>query len=190
LSFLYSYPYYRAKLYFPSNLKVEGVWGVASFLIGLTGALEHQLNGMPRWEIAGAESYGAFLHSPGPGAVVAAFLVFGGHTLIAILKDYKDVEADSLAGVGTVYTLSQRRGLSLGRVHLWVSVATLICIALPLPLLYASNMITMPWVLGGLLAVMPFFFVIGKVSERGKFNVFLWLMTGYLLYLFIALVQG
>jgi hypothetical protein len=48
----------------------------------------------------------------------------------------------------------------------------------------------MPWVLGGLLAVIPFFFVIGKVSERGKFNVFLWLMTGYLLYLFIALVQG
>lgn len=190
LSFLYSYPFYHAKRYFPSNLKIEGCWGLTSFLVGMIGTMEHQLNNMPRWELPGAPEFGQDLDYPGLGAIVAAFLVFGGHTLLAILKDYKDVEADSLAGVRTVYTLAKARGLDLLRVHRIVAVASLFCIALPLPLLYLREMITRNWMMGGFLGVALISVVIVKVNRKKMFDLFLWLMSGYLLYLFVALLAS
>lgn len=185
LSFLYSYPFYRAKRYFPSNLKIEGVWGLASFLVGVVGTLEYQLLNQPRWEIAGTPGFARELNYPGAAAIVAAFLVFGGHSLLAMLKDYKDVAADRAAGVQTVYTLAQKRGWPLGRVHRLVSLTALACVAAPLPLLYLQQKIGGAWLAGGLVAVALFAAVLGQTQKR--FGWFLGLMTAYLAYLFIAL---
>jgi hypothetical protein len=131
VSFLYSYPFYRGKRYFPSNLKIEGVWGAASFLTGAISALENQASAGPFWGGPAAPVLGPFPWQ----TVVAAALVFGGYSVVAALKDYKDWEADLQAGVQTLYTLAQRRSWPFLRVHRLIVALAAICLALPCPLL-------------------------------------------------------
>lgn len=86
---LYNYPLYRARNYFPANLKIEGVWGLCAFLAG--ALLEPQLVSKP-------------------GILMMAFLIFGGWSTVAVLKDLKDAEADRLSNVQTIFTMFLRRG--------------------------------------------------------------------------------
>jgi len=108
---LYNYPFYRARNYFPANLKIEGVWGLTSFLAG-----------------ALAEPHTA----SSPRVVLMAFLVFGGWSTVAVLKDLKDTANDAREGVQTLFTIFMRRGYSVAEIWSicrWV----LICfIVLPL----------------------------------------------------------
>jgi len=92
---LYNYPFYRARNYFPANIKIEGVWGLTALLSGLL------------IEPAAAAK---------PGVVLIAFLVFGGWSTVAVLKDLKDAEEDRRDGVQTAFTLLMRRGYSIGQI--------------------------------------------------------------------------
>lgn len=92
---LYNYPFYRARNYFPANIKIEGVWGLTAFLSGVL------------IEPAAAAK---------PAVVLIAFLVFGGWSTVAVLKDLKDVEEDHRDGVQTAFTLLMRRGYSTQKI--------------------------------------------------------------------------
>jgi 4-hydroxybenzoate polyprenyltransferase len=117
VSFLYNYDFYRAKKYFPSNNKIEGIFGVSAFLGGLTMAftvdtrlafvMAPAAGGMPRpiqelWTVS---------------AIIITFLVFGGWFLISIFKDYKDIRGDLAAGNQTVYTMLRKRNRDERRFH-------------------------------------------------------------------------
>ncbi len=92
---LYNYPFYRARNYFPANIKIEGVWGLTALLSGVL------------IEPAAAAK---------PAVVLIAFLVFGGWSTVAVLKDLKDAEEDRRDGVQTVFTLLMRRGYSVAQI--------------------------------------------------------------------------
>ena len=98
-SFLYNYPFYRARNSFPGNLKIEGVWGGSSYLAGL---LLNATTTLENWQL------------------LSIFLVFGGFSLVAILKDAKDVEQDSQNRVTTVYTLFHRKGIAIKKIHFYI----------------------------------------------------------------------
>jgi 4-hydroxybenzoate polyprenyltransferase len=187
LSYLYSYPFYRGKRYFPSNLKIEGGWGLSAFLVGMLGALEFGLYQMPRWRMPGDAAFRAAPDVPGWEVIIASLLVFGGHSILAILKDHKDVAADSQAGNQTVYTLAKRRGLSLITTHRSVAILTMLCLAAPLPLLYLIGRINLIWLPGGIIYLAIMSTITIDLSQKVRFDVFLWLLTGYLFYLLMAL---
>ncbi len=115
-SYLYNSPLYRGKRYVPANLKLEGLWGGSAFMLGVLAAA------MPQLADLGAARDGARLTSTmerlpfswryGPDVAVAALLAFGGWSLLASLKDEKDVETDAQGGVQTLFTLARRRNVS------------------------------------------------------------------------------
>lgn len=111
---LYNYPLYRARNHFPANLKIEGVWGLSAFLAG--SLLEPQ---------AASRS----------GILLMAFLVFGGWSTVAVLKDLKDAEEDHQDGVQTVFTLLMRRGYSVS--HVWQGVRWVLMALFMIPAILA-----------------------------------------------------
>lgn len=121
-SYLYNAPLYRGKRYFPANLKLEGLWGGAAFMIGLFAATIPELV-----EIVEHRSYASrirpemammpFSWKYGGDAAVAAFLAFGGWSVLASLKDEKDVETDARLGSQTVFTLLVRRGVAVEEIR-------------------------------------------------------------------------
>jgi hypothetical protein len=186
LSFLYSYPLYRGKQYFPSNLKMEGSWGLAAFLSGMLGALEHGVGDVPKWEVL---AFTASPPTPGWPLILACVLVFGGHSLLAILKDYKDVSADAHARIQTLYTLALRRGVLPARVHAVVSSFATLALALPLPLLYSAGKIRAFWFVPGILIVVFLGWILRRVDDRRMFTLFLLSVSGYLAYLLLAMLS-
>ncbi len=72
-SILYNYDFYRGKRFFPANYKIEGIWGFSSFLTGIL-----------------CQKSPVFT----PEILIYSFLVFGGWSLVATFKDYKDIEVD------------------------------------------------------------------------------------------------
>lgn len=105
-SVIYNYDFYRGKSFFPSNYKVEGLWGFSAFVGGaslvydLSEPFEHKTALIWSWE------YVLFL-----------FLVFGGWSIIAVIKDYKDIESDYAVGNQTAYVLLKKRGNDIFRFH-------------------------------------------------------------------------
>lgn len=131
VSFLYNYDFYRAKKYFPSNNKIEGIFGVTSFLGGLTMAFT-------------VDTKLTFVMSPIAGAmprpiqelwtiraVIITFLVFGGWFLISIFKDYKDIRGDEAAGNQTVYTMLRKWKRDEHRFHRVFSVLLFALLLIP-----------------------------------------------------------
>lgn len=110
VSVLYNYPFYRAKKSFPGNLKIEGIWGLCAFL---TGAL--------------ANSNGE-LANP---VLLVALLVFGGWSLIASLKDAKDLRRDQRAGTRTLYTILIAQGFRFTKIHQLLLVVCFCCFLIP-----------------------------------------------------------
>jgi hypothetical protein len=151
VSYLYSYPFYRGKKYFPANLKMEGVWGWSAFLVGAVAGMEyHAMQQLPPWT-TGESPYGR-VTGPFPAAVgVGALLAFAGHSVLAILKDYKDWQADLSARVQTVYTLAHRRGYSVERLHARVVILAMLCLAASVVLLTFVRTLPMASIALGLL---------------------------------------
>jgi 1,4-dihydroxy-2-naphthoate octaprenyltransferase len=110
VGFAYHADPFRLKCVFPLSYKTEGFF--AALCIG-AGMLTH-----PRvtlgWE-----------------HLTVAFLVGGGASLVAMGKDYKDVEADTAAGVRTVFVVLAGRGSSERKILLLVTTLTAACLAVP-----------------------------------------------------------
>jgi hypothetical protein len=186
-SFLYNAPLYRGKAYFPANLKLEGLWGGAAFLIGVFIAAVPELtkaaqartidSKIPRWMDASPFSWGY------EGDVaIAAFLAFGGWSVLAALKDEKDVETDTRVGSQTVFTLLIRRGVPEATIALWGRGLALAClfVAAWAPLLIGRSSIVHALVMSGVAA--------GAMAWRGSdrsrgFRVTLLLVTLFLVVL-------
>ncbi|RME92004.1 MAG: hypothetical protein D6767_04055 [Candidatus Hydrogenedentota bacterium] len=113
IGFLYSHPFYRGKRYFPTNLKMEAVWGSMSFVSGTTIVAPTKVI---------------------PDVVVIFFLVFGGWSLFAIVKDMKDILTDFYAGNRTVFVLAYQKKKSVKKVYrlLW----TFLIIACLVPIVF------------------------------------------------------
>jgi hypothetical protein len=109
LAFLYNHSLYRGKKKFPTNLKIEGMWGFAAFLTGAFSA-----------------------NAPLPSSLpLLSFLVFGGFSLVASLKDGKDVRNDYRSATQTLYVILLRRGVRLRQAHRGIFLSTLLAFLIP-----------------------------------------------------------
>lgn len=182
LSYLYSYPFYRGKAFFPANLKMEGAWGLASFLVGIFAYFEHAAYGGPAWFIEGTQPVSKILHFTNE-MVIASVLVFGGYSLVAMLKDYKDWQADLRAGVQTLYTLAKRREWNFVGLHRTVVALACLCLFLPLPLLTASGRLPLAlWPPALLFVGLVAALMLGPAT-RARFAGVLLSINGYFAYL-------
>jgi hypothetical protein len=167
VSFLYSYPFYKAKRYFPANLKIEGVWGASALLVGLVMQTENAAFHGPAWYLAGLPP-GVRLAPLAPQSVGAVLLVFGGYSLIAALKDHKDRDADLAAGVQTWYTLAARRGWNEARLHAVLTACACLALWLPFPLLaWAGRLPAVSAALGVPAAAATGVLLLGAAPRRG-----------------------
>jgi hypothetical protein len=153
VSMLYNYDFYRGKKYFPSNNKIEGIFGVSSFLGGLCMAFITGTKGAG--DILNIENV-AFLVKSGSFEqmlksirefwtlqyVVITFLVFGGWFLISILKDYKDIEGDTAAGNQTVYSMLKKKNRDVKLFHRIFSLVVFALLLIPPIWLIASGLET------------------------------------------------
>jgi hypothetical protein len=138
LSCLYHCDFYRGKRWFPANIKIEACAGLAAFLggilaaflykTGLGGDFFHLVN-VPSALAGSKEVMATFLQ---PSDLLFIFLVFGGWSLFAVLKDSKDIERDQAVGNQTLYTLLARRHRNVDRFHAWLGVALFIGLLLPI----------------------------------------------------------
>jgi hypothetical protein len=132
LSILYHYPHYRAKKHFLTGLKIEGAWGASAFLAGALNA--------PRQLV----SY---------NILFVAFLLFGGWSLVAAIKDFKDILQDHHDGHLTVYSWLKGRGYSLKKIHRALILLVLLCFLVPVLVLllhghtFAGGVLWLPWCL-------------------------------------------
>jgi hypothetical protein len=186
---LYNYPFYRGKHYFPTNLKIEGIWGFCAFSFGLVAAWEAEAYGAPRWWVTNSPPLAdPVLRGPFDiASIVAMFLAFGGFSLVALLKDYKDWQSDHAAGVGTLYTLAIKKGWRFERVHRIA--LTICCVAI------ASAPFLMTWAgrtswgfaPGGLLAGGLVWVLMLGPASAARFRLTLLALTVYFVYLIVAL---
>lgn len=144
---LYNYPFYRARNVFPSNLKIEGIWALMAFLSG--AMLETSMA------------------SSGTIQLVA-FLVFGGWSLAALVKDLKDVDADKQNHVRTVFTLLESRGVRREKAWFYIRIGIVLLFLVPafLAAAFSSSAATAVAIVGALLPVTALFAGTGKTSFR------------------------
>lgn len=187
VSFLYSYPIYHAKRFFPSNLKIEGVWGAASFMVGVVAQVEFAAFGEPAWYFLGTPK-GFSLGPLSPQTLVAVALVFGGHSLIASLKDYKDREADLAAGVQTWYTLGVRRHWNVEALHRKLVAATCGALLAPFALLVWTGRFPALSLLGAIPVVGGVWVLMNAAPSSKRFALVLGAISTQLLYLVALLL--
>lgn len=191
VSVLYSHPLYRAKRYFPANLKIEGVWGASSFLVGVAAAIdrEHPL-GLENLSLSReALDHSARISAAfDPPTITALALAFGGWSLVAALKDYKDIRADARAGIQTVYTLAVRRAGGLRRVHRALSLAVALSLLAPFALLAWARGWPMAAAAGGLPFAMALLWATHRGPSRSGFQVVLATINLFLLTVLAALL--
>lgn len=186
VSVLYSYPQYRAKRFFPSNLKIEGVWGGSAFLVGVIAQSEFSAFGHPAWIFA-YKTGGTHLGALSAQTAWATVLVFGGYSLIAALKDYKDREADLKSGVQTLYTLARRRGWNEAFLHRALTTAACAALFAPVPLLAWIGRVPLLAVAGGLPAPVAVWAIAqGEASPR-RFALMLSAISAQLVYVILCL---
>ncbi|MCB1201291.1 MAG: UbiA family prenyltransferase [Leptospiraceae bacterium] len=164
-SFLYNYPFYRARNSFPGNLKIEGIWGGSVFVSGLLLMKIQDIT---------------------DGQLLAAFLVFGGWSLVAAIKDAKDVQTDSKNNVKTLYTIFMSRAVPFQKIHFFVRIAVVIAFLIPPIILLLSTPI---WyaAIAFLLGPLSIFFITRKADT----NAFLGLLSSSALFIlyFVLLAQ-
>lgn len=154
---LYNYPFYRARNIFPANLKIEGIWALSAFLAG--ALLNPRLAGTPT-------------------VLLTAFLVFGGWSLLSMLKDAKDAEDDAANRVRTIFTLLADHGFAhqkTGRILVLTAIVLFLVPSLIVLFLGRSEAAA----LSGALALLLIAVVLMKPSEK-SFNLFLLALTLYL----------
>ena len=191
VSVLYSFPMYRAKRYFPANLKIEGVWGACSFLVGVTAAIDADL---PLGLENLSSSQAALEHSARIAAafdaptILALALVFGGWSMVAALKDYKDLRADARSGIQTVYTLAVRRSWGLRRVHRTLTIAVAVSLLAPLALLTWARAWPVPVAAGGVPFAVALLWATSRGPSRAGFHRALATINGLLVTVLAALL--
>lgn len=186
---LYNFPFYRAKRYFPSNLKIEGIWGFTAFGFGVVAAVEHGAYEAPRWWASGIPMplHDQWTKAFDPITLAAMLLAFGGFSLVAALKDYKDWEADQSAGVQTLYTLAAKRGWNMARLHFGVITVAAVAIASAPILLALAGKITWIYAPGGVIAGAAVWLAMRGAPSAPGFRRALVALTAYFLYLVIVL---
>lgn len=169
-SYLYNSRLYRGKRYFPANLKLEGLWGGSAFMLGVLAAAVPGLADHAAARVDGARLTSTMENLPfswryGPDVAVAAFLAFGGWSLLASLKDEKDTETDADLGAQTVFTLGRRRGFPAQTISRGVRGVALACllIAAWAPLLIARSDVGHALVMSAL--ALPIALYRGKVAS-------------------------
>ncbi|MBV6493000.1 MAG: hypothetical protein LDLANPLL_01007 [Turneriella sp.] len=109
LSVLYHYPFFNMRATLFGSMKVEGLWGLMAFLTGI---------------------FSGFVRHPQEKIILLSGIIFGGFSLFSILKDAKDIHNDNLEGRRTVYTLLQKKKISVKHFNQWLafffSLATLL----------------------------------------------------------------
>lgn len=186
-SYLYNGSLYRGKRYFPANLKLEGLWGGSAFLAGVFAAALPQM--------ADAAANLSFVERADPtvkympfalvysgDVALASFLAFGGWSLLAVLKDEKDITVDAALGTQTVFTLLTRRGVSVKTIRRWTRALTFIALMIApwgalgagrVPIVHAS-------VLSGLALLIS---LLRLKDKKNEFRLILIAMTAFLLVL-------
>ncbi len=151
-SVVYSCPPYRLKKLFPFNLALEGAWGASAVLAGIVAAVEARygvapaIQGLSAGDFERLRTADAAFAAP---ALVAVAAAFSGWCVVAATKDYKDIEADRLAGVQTVYTLTMSRGFDSAQVHRMVCRAAALCLLSVTPLCMWATGSVVPFLIVG-----------------------------------------
>jgi len=166
LTFLYNHPAYRGKKKFPTNLKIEGVWGVGAF-------------------VAGALATGKPLPSAFPSL---ALLVFGGFSLIAALKDAKDVRNDKRSGTQTLYIKLISSGIHLRTAHRIIFTLCMLAFLVP-PVIFAYVGVYPLSVILALSTLGAAIFLGRKFPNRRWFAWFLVFTFCYLMVTLLGLLQ-
>jgi hypothetical protein len=193
-SYLYNAPLYRGKRYFPANLKLEGLWGGAAFLIGvfaaaLPGLIEAAVHRSFASRITTDMSMMPFSWGHGAAVAVAAFLAFGGWSVLATLKDEKDVATDERLGSQTVFTLLVRRGIVEAKVRRVVRALSFVFLSIAGWAPFVLGRVPWPYALvltglAGLVAVL-------RLREKGtEFRVMLVLISAHLVILAAGLSRA
>jgi len=164
VSILYNYDFYRAKKFFPANYKIEGIWGLSSFLAGILSQRSAQFT---------------------PEIVIYCFLVFGGWSLVSTFKDYKDIEADKAVGNQTGYIMLMKAGLSLERAHKIVCSMISACFLVPVVWLFFQHIPLFVPILFPVLTL-PQVFVSLRMPPSSKMVKNMLLATSF--YLFVLLI--
>ncbi len=177
-SYLYNYDYYRGKRYFPSNYKLEGIAGLAAYLMGTFMMVSTTYN------VSGdALNAQDFVHAT-KGLVIGmeeiwsrvwsmdkvwiAFFVFGGWSILSVVKDYKDIENDRQVGNQTAYTLLQKRGKNIQKFHRVYT--TLLALSMLIPVFWLRT-VGAPVLSIFAVVVLALLFVVGINREASKRSV-------------------
>jgi hypothetical protein len=185
---LYNYPFFRGKRYFPGNLKMEGVWGGLSFLVGAFAAREQTLAGGGYWFTGAPQgsAINAVTEPFSPTVVAAAALAFGGFSVLAALKDQKDIETDYKERIKTIYTIAKSRGKDLVVVHRWLLAVAVLCLCASMPLLALAGRVEWGWVVPGTAIALALPVVDWSPSAKG-FYAFTGLVMALLILVLAAL---
>jgi len=75
----------------------------------------------------------------GAWVLLFALLSFGAFSLGSMFKDYKDIDQDREAGIGTIYTRYLSKGRSLESIHWFVIISTTVMLLVPPVWLYVLD---------------------------------------------------
>lgn len=115
--YLYHHSAFRLKERFCLAYKIEGIWAVLAFLIGVINQ-----SGFPN-DIQ--------LFWP-------SLLIFGGGSLLSIPKDWKDIKSDRKSKIPTYYVLLLNRGFKQEyKIHIFIS--SLVFLGMLMPFFYFIN---------------------------------------------------
>jgi len=107
-------------------------------------------------------------------------LVIGGFSVGSWFKDYKDIDQDRAAGVGTIYTRGMKKGRSIAGIHAFVRVVlAAVLLVPPLWLWFTAG----AWLSGGILIVLTAAIVLWLLGLRDRtkgVESSLWVLSGYL----------
>lgn len=194
VSILYNYDIYRGKKYFPTNYKIEGIAGLSAYLAGVAMmisthyALSGDVLNVDQFERI--KDYGAFIPRLNKEVWTApflwiAFFVFGGWSILSVVKDYKDIESDRRVGNQTAYTLLLKKNKNIKKFHKIYTFLLSLSMFIPLFWLFTIDAAIVFKAVLGVLSI-AFFFVINRAPSKETVALGLSLVNIYLLNLVIA----
>ena len=194
VSVIYNYDFYRAKKYFPANYKIEGVWGLSAFLTGLMMAMSStyffagDILLVENSRIRGAswQQISIMVEEVWTAkTILITFLVFGGWSVLSVIKDYKDIASDQAAGVQTVYTLLLKKNKNIAIFHKIYSLVMAIFMLIPILWLLSINASSI-FVLAIAILSIVFFISINKAPSNRTVERSLLVINIYLAVLVMA----
>jgi 4-hydroxybenzoate polyprenyltransferase len=159
----YQLPALRFKRLFCLGYKLEGAAGAAAFLFGVG-----DMKGLP-----GDSSWVPWI----------ALLAFGGFAFGCMFKDYKDIDQDRQARIGTIYTRYLARQFTLRAIHRFV--VTGLAIGLLVPAVWLALRGEPLWrsVVLAVLGVAPAVPLLRCADKRVAVERAFWCLDAYLLFL-------